>query len=45
METNQSLNINTTDESQLINYQNQNDSNMNIKNSVNISKNKNKEQI
>ena len=45
METNQSLNINTSEESQLLNYQNQNDSNMNIKNSVNISKNKNKEQI
>ena len=45
METNQSSNVNNSYDSQLINYAKQEDINVNIKNSVNVSKNSNKEQI
>ena len=46
MDTNNSLNINQSKDSQLINYLNQEETNnMDIKNSVNISKARNKEQI
>ena len=45
METNQSSNINNSYDSQLINYAKQEDINVNIKNSVSVSKNSNKEQI
>ena len=45
METNQSSNINKSNDSEILNYIKQENTNMNINSSVNISKNSNNEQI